>query len=69
VELFAYHEIQRLARELAERYQAGLLSVVREQRDRYERALQSLMTDESTRQQLESWKSALRARHREAETA
>lgn len=69
VELFAYHEIQRLARELAERYQAGLLSVVREQRDRYERALQSLMTDGSTRQQLESWKSALRARHREAETA
>jgi hypothetical protein len=52
VELFAYHEIQRIARELAERYQESLLSVVREQHERYERCLQSLMTDPQTRRSL-----------------
>jgi hypothetical protein len=43
VELFAYHEIQKITRELAERYQKDLLSVIHAQSERYERALQSLL--------------------------
>jgi energy-coupling factor transporter ATP-binding protein EcfA2 len=43
VELFAYHEIQKITRELAERYQEELLSVMQAQRKRYERALQSVL--------------------------
>ena len=46
VELFAYHEIQKIARELAKRYQDGLLSVVYHQSKRYEKCLESLMTKE-----------------------
>jgi hypothetical protein len=46
-ELFAYHEIQRVARELARRYQEGLLSVLQLQRDRYRECLRFLLiTDE-----------------------
>lgn len=48
VELFAYHELQRIARQLAQRYQDGLLSVIGEQRDRYSRKLASLRTPEET---------------------
>ncbi len=44
VELFAYHEIQKVARELARRYQDGLLSVMKEQEKRYEECLDSLLT-------------------------
>jgi energy-coupling factor transporter ATP-binding protein EcfA2 len=44
VELFAYHEIQKVARELAQRYQDGLLSVMKEQEKRYEACLDSLLT-------------------------
>jgi GTPase SAR1 family protein len=44
VELFAYHEIRKIARELAKRYQEGLISIIRLQRDRYEGCLKSLMT-------------------------
>lgn len=44
VELFAYHEIQKVARELAKRYQEGLVSVVRQQRDRYEHCIKTLIT-------------------------
>ena len=44
VELFAYHEIQKVARELARRYQDGLLSVMKEQERRYEACLDSLLT-------------------------
>ncbi len=43
VELFAYREIQKVARELARRYQDGLLSVMREQEKRYEECLDSLL--------------------------
>jgi len=43
VELFAYNEIRKIARELAERYQEGFLAVVRHQRARYELCLDSLM--------------------------
>jgi hypothetical protein len=44
VELFAYHEIQKVARELARRYQEGLLSVMKEQEKRYGACLDSLLT-------------------------
>jgi hypothetical protein len=46
VELFAYQELQKVARELASRYQAGLLSVLQVQRDRYKAGLQALETTE-----------------------
>jgi energy-coupling factor transporter ATP-binding protein EcfA2 len=46
VELFAYHEIQKVARELSRRYQEGLLSVMKEQEKRYEACLDSLLTKE-----------------------
>ena len=46
VELFAYHEIQKVARELARRYQEGMLSVMKEQEKRYEECLDSLLTPE-----------------------
>lgn len=42
VELFAYRELQKIARELGRRYQDGLLSTLRMQRDRYARCLESL---------------------------
>ena len=48
VELFAYQEIQKTARQLAKRYQEGLLFTVRHQRDRYEHCLQSLLTSQKT---------------------
>jgi len=48
VELFAYVEIQKIAQELAKRYQEGLLSVLHLQRDRYENCLRSLMTGDET---------------------
>ncbi len=44
VELFAYHEIQKVAKELAKRYQEGLVSVVRQQRDRYEHCIKAQIT-------------------------
>jgi energy-coupling factor transporter ATP-binding protein EcfA2 len=46
VELFAYHEIQKVARELSRRYQDGLLSVMKEQEKRYEACLDSLLAPE-----------------------
>lgn len=52
-ELFAHHEIQKVARKLAKRYQEGLLSVVRDQRDRYEYCLRSLVTPRETLASLE----------------
>jgi hypothetical protein len=47
VELFAYHEIQKVARELARRYRDGLLLVLKEQEKRYEACLDSLLTAEA----------------------
>jgi len=54
VELFAYREIQSVARELAKRYETGLMSLLDEQRERYEKILRSLMTGPDTLQQLKS---------------
>jgi len=59
VELFAYHEIQQLGRQLASRYRDGLLDVVREQRDRYQACLEALMTPEETLQSLKEMRTAL----------
>ncbi len=54
VELFAYGEIKKIARDLANRYQDGLLSVVKHQRHRYETCLRSLMPPRQTMEELES---------------
>jgi hypothetical protein len=43
VEVFAFHEIQKVTRELAARYQEGLLSVIHAQKERYEQCLESLI--------------------------
>lgn len=43
VELFAFHEVQKVTRELAERYRKGMLSVIHAQKERYEQCLQSLL--------------------------
>jgi hypothetical protein len=53
VELFAYHEIQKITRELAERYQREMLAVIHAQEERYERCLQSLMMPEEAREAFE----------------
>ncbi len=53
VELFAYGELKKIARELAEQYQEGLLSVIQEQRDRYSGKLESLRTPETTQTALQ----------------
>jgi GTPase SAR1 family protein/uncharacterized membrane protein YkgB len=52
-ELFARHEIQRVARDLSKRYEEGLLSVVRDQRDRYRECLAPLVASEDTIEHLE----------------
>jgi GTPase SAR1 family protein len=54
VELFAYREIQRVARRLSKRYQQGLLSVVDHQRDRYRKCLESVMVRQRTMESLEA---------------
>jgi energy-coupling factor transporter ATP-binding protein EcfA2 len=54
VELFAYGELQKVARELAERYQEGLLSVIQEQQDRYSGKLESLRTPQEAMTNLET---------------
>ncbi len=43
-ELFAYREIQTITRELARRYQEGLLAILGLQKDRYAASLQALLT-------------------------
>jgi energy-coupling factor transporter ATP-binding protein EcfA2 len=52
VELFAYHEIQKVARELSRRYQEGLLSVMKVQEKRYEACLDSLLPAEEVVEEL-----------------
>ena len=59
VELFAYGELQKVARELAERYQQGLLSVIQEQRDRYRGNLESLCTPQEAMTNLEAIRKAV----------
>jgi energy-coupling factor transporter ATP-binding protein EcfA2 len=59
VELFAYQELKKLARELAERYRESLVSVVRRQRDSYAACLESLTTPEETLASLRSLGSSI----------
>jgi hypothetical protein len=54
VELFAYHELQRLGRQLAEKYRQGVYSVIRLQRDRYADSLRSLQAPERLMAELRS---------------
>jgi energy-coupling factor transporter ATP-binding protein EcfA2 len=51
-ELFAYQEIQRVARKMAKRYEAGLLSIVRVQRDRYAVCLKALTPSDDRLEEL-----------------
>ncbi len=53
VELFAYHEIRKIAKELATRYQEGLLSVLGRQEERYAACIRSLTTAPETREALD----------------
>jgi GTPase SAR1 family protein len=53
VEAFAYHEIRKIAKELAVRYQEGLLSILRRQEERYVACIQSLTTSPRTRKALD----------------
>ncbi len=53
VEAFAYHEIRKIAKELAIRYQEGLLSILRRQEERYVACIQSLTTSPRTRKALD----------------
>jgi len=52
VEIFAYHEIRKIAKELAVRYREGLLSILRRQEERYVACIQSLTTSPRTREAL-----------------
>ena len=53
VEIFAYHEIRKIAKELAVRYQEGLLSVLRRQEERYINCIRSLTTTPQARETLD----------------
>lgn len=50
VELFAYREIQKIARELAERYRAGLTAVIDEQHRRFLACLEEVSPDPELRE-------------------
>ncbi|MFZ7113393.1 MAG: dynamin family protein [Desulfatiglandales bacterium] len=62
VELFAYQEIQRIARDLAEHYRDALLSVFRIQSSRYEACMKSLLTPKETLEDLKTISSDLQAK-------
>lgn len=55
VELFAYAEIQKIARQLAERYRASLVSVVEVQRRRFEACLEPLLPQPQVLEVLSGW--------------
>lgn len=52
VELFVYREVQAIARELAERYRSGLLSILEVQRDRFAACLHQERTPEAVQGEL-----------------
>ena len=53
-ELFASHEIKKIAHELDHRYREGLLSILQEQKSRYESCLASLTTLQDTTETIRS---------------
>ena len=57
VELFASREIRKIARELAQRYEEGLLSVIVQQKKRYEDCLKALLPPEDALSELRQLKS------------
>jgi hypothetical protein len=54
VEVFAHRELKVVARELRQRYQDGLVSVMRHQRMRYEECVRSLLVVDQTLTQMET---------------
>ena len=62
VELFAYREIQKIARELARRYQEGLLTIFELQRSRYEACLRSLLTPKEIEGQIDTFRKEFQGR-------
>jgi energy-coupling factor transporter ATP-binding protein EcfA2 len=60
VEIFAYQEIRKIARQLAERYQEGLVSVLTKQEERYEQCLNSLLVAQQTLTTLKAFHSRIR---------
>jgi hypothetical protein len=60
VELFAYHEIRKIARQLAERYQEGLVSVITKQEERYEQCLNSMLISQQALTMLKEFHSRIR---------
>jgi len=59
VELFAYHEVENIARELNQRYRQALFASLVEQKNRYRSVLDGLTTSEKTRAELKSLLSSL----------
>jgi hypothetical protein len=52
VELFAYHELQKVGRQLAQKYREGVRGAIRLQRDRYAACLESLTPSGESRERL-----------------
>jgi hypothetical protein len=52
VELFASREIRKVARELAQRYEQGILSIIVEQKTRYENCLKALLPEQEALDEL-----------------
>ncbi len=61
VELFAYTEIQKIARQLSEKYRASLISVVEAQRRRFEACLEPLMPSAEAVETWRRWAHDIRA--------
>ena len=57
--LFASREIKKIARELDQRYRAGLLSILKEQKDRYSRGALSTSTSPETIEMIRSFRHEL----------
>lgn len=59
VELFAYREIQKVARDLAGRYEKGLVALIRQQSERYRHCLEQLSVSEETMKRLLALQTAI----------
>ncbi len=62
VEIFAYHEIRKVAKELATRYQESLLSVLHRQEERYVACITALTTAPETRKTIHALLDSVSAR-------
>ena len=54
VELFAYHELQKVGRQLAQKYRESVKSVIRLQRDRYAACLSSLQASDEVMAEMQA---------------